>query len=141
MAKHRNSRINEQLRREITDIVRTQARDPRIGMVTITDVVVATDLGSARVYVSVLGTPDEKKDSIAGLKAAAPFIRSEVAKRMTIRTVPELRFEIDQALEHASRIEELLGSVRKQETAAEADSDAAADGDVDNVDTRTNQTD
>ena len=128
MAKHRTSRINEQLRREITDIVRTQARDPRIGLVTITDVVVAPDVGSAKVYFSVLGTDDEKKESLAGLKAAAPFVRSELGKRMLLRHVPEIRFEIDQALQHATRIEELLGEVRAQErdAAASAETDTAA---------------
>jgi ribosome-binding factor A len=119
MAKKRTPRLNEQLRREITDIVRTQARDPRIGMVTVTAVMVAGDLGSARVYVTALGTEDEKAETIAGLKAAAPFIRSELGRRLTIRQIPELRFELDQTLEHAHRIEQLLGEVRQQERSAD----------------------
>jgi ribosome-binding factor A len=120
MAKKRTPRLNEQLRREIVDIVRNHARDPRIGMVSITDVAVAADLGSAKVYVTALGDDDEKKETVKGLKAAAPFIRSELGRRLTIRQIPELRFELDQTLEHAHRIEELLGVVREQERASAA---------------------
>src|SRR4051812_32007731 len=101
MAKKRTPRLNEQLRREIIDIVRNHARDPRIGMVSVTDVAVAADLGSARVYVTVLGDDDEKAETVKGLKAAAPFIRTELGRRLTIRQIPELRFELDQTLEHA----------------------------------------
>lgn len=119
MAKKRTPRLNEQLRREIIDIVRNHARDPRIGMVTVTDVMVAADLGSARVYVTALGTEEEKAATVAGLKGASAFIRSELGKRLSIRQIPELRFELDQTLEHAHRIEELLGVVREQERAAD----------------------
>jgi ribosome-binding factor A len=119
MGKKRTPRLNEQLRREIIDIVRNHARDPRIGMVTVTDVMVAADLGSARVYVTALGSEDEKAATVAGLKGASAFIRSELGKRLSIRQIPELRFELDQTLEHAHRIEELLGVVREQERAAE----------------------
>ncbi|MEO5511581.1 MAG: 30S ribosome-binding factor RbfA [Longimicrobiales bacterium] len=120
MAKKRTPRLNEQLRREIIDIVRNHARDPRIGMVTVTDVMVAADLGSARVYVTALGTEDEKAETVAGLKGASAFIRSELGKRLSIRQIPELRFELDQTLEEAHRIEELLGVVRAQDREADA---------------------
>jgi ribosome-binding factor A len=131
MAKKRTPRLNEQLRREIIDIVRNHARDPRIGMVSVTDVMVAPDLGSAKVFVTALGDEKEKSESIAGLKAAAPFIRSELGRRLTIRQIPELRFELDQTLEHAHRIEELLGVVREQERAAGEQNPAPAAGEDD----------
>jgi ribosome-binding factor A len=76
------------------------------------------------VYVTALGTPEEKAESLAGLKAAAPFIRSELGRRLTIRMIPELRFELDQTLEHAHRIEQLLGEVKAQERALEETRDA-----------------
>jgi ribosome-binding factor A len=132
MAKKRTARLNEQFRREIIDIVRNHARDPRIGMVTVTDVVIAPDLGSARVYVTALGTAEEKAESIAGLKAAAPFIRSELGRRLTIRMIPELRFELDQTLEHAHRIEQLLGEVKAAEREVEA-TRTTDDDDADDV--------
>ena len=135
MAKKRTPRLNEQLRREIIDIVRNHARDPRIGMVSVTDVAVAPDLGSAKVYVTALGDDTEKQETVAGLKAAAAFIRSELGRRLTIRQIPELRFELDQTLEHAHRIEQLLGEVRQQEIAVEEakseDVDSDAEPDVD----------
>lgn len=128
MANHRVSRLNEQLRREITDIVRNGLRDPRIGMVTVTDVRVTSDLEHARVFVSIMGEPAEQEATLTGLHAAAPYIRGEIGRRLTIRHTPELRFEIDQSLAHARRIEELLRSVRPEEPeAAPADETTGTD--------------
>jgi ribosome-binding factor A len=108
-------RLNEQLKREITDILRSEVKDPRIGFVTVTDVRVSADLSVARVYVSVLGEPREKEETLEGLRAAAPFIRGEIGRRMRIRRAPELRFELDVTLERAMRIEQLLREVRERE--------------------------
>ncbi|HEY8485525.1 MAG TPA: 30S ribosome-binding factor RbfA [Longimicrobiales bacterium] len=107
-------RLNEQLKREITDILRSEVKDPRIGFVTVTDVRVSADLSVARVYVSVMGGPREKEETLEGLRAAAPFIRGEIGRRMRIRRAPELRFELDVTLERAMRIEQLLREVRGQ---------------------------
>jgi ribosome-binding factor A len=115
MPVRRIERLNEQLKREITDIVRNNARDPRIGVVTVTRVQSAQDLSFARVFVSLIGDDEEKKQSLEGLAAAAPFIRSELSKRLSIRRVPELRFELDRSVEHALKIEKLLGEVRESE--------------------------
>src|SRR3954464_972353 len=93
MPGRRIERLNEQLKREITDVVRNSARDPRIGVVTVTRVTCASDLSFARVFVSIVTDDEEKKASLEGLAAAAPFIRSELSRRLTIRRVPELRFE------------------------------------------------
>ena len=108
-------RLNEQLKREITDILRSEVKDPRIGFVTVTDVRVSADLSVARVYVSVMGGPQEKAETLEGLRAAAPFIRGEIGRRMRIRRAPELRFELDVTLERAMRIEQLLREVRERE--------------------------
>jgi len=107
-------RLNEQFKREITDILRSEVKDPRIGFVTVTDVRVSADLSVARVYVSVMGGPREKEETLEGLRAAAPFIRGEIGRRMRIRRAPELRFELDVTLERAMRIEQLLREVRGQ---------------------------
>lgn len=109
---HRVSRLNEQLKREITDVIRHGVRDPRIGMVTVTDVSTTTDLEHARVFVTMLGDAEALESTLAGLRAAAPFIRGELGRRLRIRQTPELRFEVDASLEHARRIEELLRTVR-----------------------------
>src|SRR5688500_14571777 len=114
-------RLNEQLKREITDILRNSARDPRIGIVTVTRAQTSPDLTLARVFVSIMGDDDEKAATLEGLKAALPFVRSELSRRMRdIRRVPELRFEVDHSFEHAMHIEKLLSEVLPKDAAPEA---------------------
>jgi ribosome-binding factor A len=108
----RLARLNEQLKRELSALIRTEVRDPRVGLVTITGVDVARDLGSAKVYVR---TTDEDRDAtIEGLTAAAPFLRTLLGRVLRIRRVPELRFQTDRSLEHARRIEDVLDEVSRE---------------------------
>ncbi len=107
----RAARLNEQLKRELSELIRTQVRDPRVGLVTITGVQVAADLGSARVFVRRGGAEEDLELSLEGLVAAAPFLRSELGRILSIRKVPELRFQKDQSLEHAQRIEQILSEI------------------------------
>jgi ribosome-binding factor A len=109
----RIERLNEQVKREISDILRSEVRDPRIGVVTVTEAHVAPDLSFARIYVRSMGDDDEQEAAMAGLKAAGPYIRRELSKRLTVRTVPELRFEADKALEYGMHIEKLLSDIKK----------------------------
>lgn len=104
----RTARINEQLRQEISLLVRTEVKDPRVRLVTITDVVASPELDHARVYITTLGEEDDKAAALSGLRSASAFIRGELGRRLHIRRVPELRFEIDRKLENAQRIESLL---------------------------------
>ncbi|MBI4408895.1 MAG: 30S ribosome-binding factor RbfA [Gemmatimonadetes bacterium] len=108
----RLARLNEQFRREITELLRQEVRDPRVGTVTVTEVDVTPDLAYARVYISTLGDAAEKEQTLEGLRAAAPYLRGELGRRLRIRRVPELHFEIDRALEQALRIERLLRELR-----------------------------
>jgi ribosome-binding factor A len=108
MAGHRIERVNEQLKREIARIVVREVADPRVGAVTVTRVQAAPDLTFARVYVQLLGDEADRKQSMEGLRAARPFIRTALGERVPMRRVPELRFEVDRSLEHVQRIEELL---------------------------------
>ena len=110
MANRRVERLNEQLRREISDILRRDVRDPRIGIPTVTRVEVTPDLWMARVFVRAAGNAEERAAALEGLDGAAAFIRREL-RGLKVRRVPELRFEVDETLEHASRIEELLREV------------------------------
>lgn len=111
MASKRLARLNEQLKREISDLLRAQVRDPRVGMVSITGVDVVADLAVARVFVRVLGSDAEKAESMAGLEAAAPFLRRTLGKSLHVRRVPELRFQEDRSFEQAQRIEAILHEV------------------------------
>jgi ribosome-binding factor A len=104
----RTDRVEELLKQEIARIVREDVKDPRVGFATIMDVVVSPDLRHARVFVSVLGTEEDKKASLAALRRAGGFIRARVGDEVTLKYLPELKFEIDRSLERAARIEALL---------------------------------
>ena len=105
----------ETLRQVITDALAREVRDPRVGFVTITGVLVTNDLSHARVMVSVPGEETEKARALEGLQSAAGFLRSRAARALTTRTVPELHFELDRGLEHAARINELLNTIRQED--------------------------
>jgi len=111
MMPKRLARLNEQLKREVSELVRRKVRDPRVGPVTITSIEVAGDLGSARVYVRPQNPNDELSELLAGLEAAAPFLRRELGRSLHLRRVPELRFQQDHSLDQARRIEEILSDV------------------------------
>ncbi|HIC52672.1 MAG TPA: 30S ribosome-binding factor RbfA [Gemmatimonadetes bacterium] len=111
MASKRVARLNEQLKRELSELIRTQVRDRRVGVVTVTAVEMASDLGSARVFVRIIGDEAEFKETLAGLEAAAPFLRGLLGRILHIRRIPELRFREDRSMEHARRIEQLLSEV------------------------------
>jgi ribosome-binding factor A len=115
----RTDRLNEQLRQEITLLVRDEVRDPRVGLATITAVQTSPELDHAKVYFTTLGEDDERQEVLAGLRSAAPFLRRELGKRMHIRRVPELHFEIDRVLEEAQRIERLLSEALPHDGAAD----------------------
>jgi ribosome-binding factor A len=126
MPVRRTARLNEQLKRELSGLIRDQVRDPRVGVVTITGVVTTKDLGVARVHVRTVGADAEREDTLAGLEAAAPFLRMALGRVLRIRRVPELRFQEDLSLEHARRIEEVLAEVIPPEP--DADDPAGSEG-------------
>jgi ribosome-binding factor A len=111
----RPEQVGETLRQVITDALARQVRDPRVGFVTVTAVLVSNDLSHARVMVSVPGEDVDKNRALEGLQSAAGFLRSRAAKSLTTRSVPELHFELDRGLEHAARINELLNTIRREE--------------------------
>jgi len=126
MAGHRLQRVNEQLKRELSRIVVGEVSDPRVHAVTVTRVSAAPDLTFARVFVQLLGEESDRAESMEGLEAATPYIRTLLAERMDMRRVPELRFERDRSLEHAMRIEELLAEAEMGED-RESDDDPDSD--------------
>lgn len=109
------------MKRELAELIRTDVRDPRVGVVTVTAVEVTSDLGVARVYVRALGEPEEVDEALAGLDAAASFLRGALGKELSIRRIPELRFQRDESLEHATRIEEILSEVLPEDEAEPTD--------------------
>lgn len=133
----RTDRINEQFKQEISLIVRDEVRDPRVGLATITAVQTSPELDHAKVYVTSLGDAEEREEIIVGLRSAAPFIRKQLAGRLSMRRIPELHFEEDRVLSEAMRIEQLLrealphGVGASDEAAVDADDVNADDVDAD----------
>ena len=111
----RPEQMAETLRQVIADALAREVRDPRVGFVTITGVLVSSDLSHARVMVSVPGEDADKTRAVEGLQSAAGFLRSRAARSLTTRTVPELHFELDRGLEHAARINQLLDTIRRED--------------------------
>jgi ribosome-binding factor A len=114
-SRRRPEQVAETLRQVVADAMTRELRDPRIGFVTLTGVLVSPDLSHARILVSVAGDQAEKDRALEGLQSAAGFLRSRAARALTTRIVPELHFELDHGLEHAARINELLDEIRREE--------------------------
>lgn len=128
----RTDRINEQLKQEISLIVRDEVRDPRVGLATITAVQTSPELDHAKVYVTSLGDADEREEILTGLRSAAPFIRKQLGGRLHMRRIPELHFEADRVLSEALRIEQLLREALPDGPGAtDADPEDGGDGSQD----------
>ena len=112
--KYHRERLGEALREEIETIMEGELGDPRIGLVNVSGVVLATDGRSARVLVNVEGDDEEADLSLQGLQAAVGFIRREVAERLHLRRPPELVFQLDRSGEYITRIDELLSRTKRK---------------------------
>jgi ribosome-binding factor A len=110
----RAQRVAEQMKKEIADIIRSSIKDPRIGFVTVTRVEVAGDLQHAKVYVSVLGSAEEKQGTMDALNRAVGFVRGEVGRRLRMRLTPELQFKLDESGEYSARIESVLKQIKQE---------------------------
>ena len=114
----RSRRIEEQIQRVLSDVLRTRVRDPRLQKVIVTDVSVSRDLSVARVYFTTLDM-DETGDTLAqAVHAAAGFMRRELARELTVRNVPELRFRFDDSMRKGLAMEELIDEVIEQDQRA-----------------------
>ena len=127
----RQRRVQELLVQDISEIVRREIKDPRVGFVTITDAEVTPDLRYARVFFSVLGDATQQADTAKALNRAAGFVRSEFARRSQMRFVPEIKFEFDPSAERGARISQLLEQVRKQDDEAARPPEAGGGTDTD----------
>lgn len=116
MAKHRLDRISEEVRKEVSEIIRNDLKDPRIAsMTTVVAAEVTPDLRYAKVFISVLGSEEEKKATLKGLQSAAGYVRKEVGERINLRYNPEIIFELDKSIEHGAHINKLLLDIKKKE--------------------------
>ena len=111
----RMERLDELIRQEIARLIAEELQDPRVGFVTVMDARVSPDLRHARVFVSVLGDENDKREAVAALQGAAGFLRGRLGSLLEMKYLPELRFELDRSLERAARIGEILDRVREKE--------------------------
>lgn len=107
------------MRRELSLKIEGLVRDPGLGSVTVTGVDVTADLWMARVFVEAHGTAEERAESMAALRRAAPFLRSVISRELHIRRMPELRFHLDESIEAGQRIEAILREVLPGDGAGE----------------------
>lgn len=111
----KNTRINGEVMKELSLIIRQEIKDPRIHMMTsVTSVEVAPDLKTCKAYISVMGSDEEKKDTIAGLRSAEGYVRRQLAKRLNLRNTPEIQFVLDQSIECGVHMSRLIDEVNKE---------------------------
>ena len=108
MVTARMRRVNEAIREILGDAITTELKDPRIGFVTVTEVDTSADLRAARVYVSVLGSPEERESSLEGLRSSHGVLQAKIASGMRLKRTPTLTFEYDETAERGERITRLL---------------------------------
>ena len=132
MAKsYRKERINERIKELLGELILSRIKDPRIGLVTITSVKVAPDLSTAKVYFTVMGDEETRKETREGLRSAKSFLRKTIGRDLKIRQAPDLRFVYDDSLDRAMRIEDAFGRIRNEsDTETEAVDDAHEGSDV-----------
>ena len=106
----RQARVAEMIKRDLAEILRREMRDPRLALVSVTDVEVARDFTTAKVFVSVLGDEREKAEALRALQGAAGFLRGHLGRALELRTVPALSFRYDTGIERGVRMFELLRS-------------------------------
>lgn len=114
---HRQEKLGEQIAAEVSDLLRTRVKDPRVGFASITHVEVSGDLRHAKIFVSVMGEHEEKKNTMAALHHATGFLRHELAERLTVRFMPEITFKLDNSIEQGARILSLIQELESKETA------------------------
>ncbi len=108
-------RISEELKREVSQIIQTEVKDPRLPpFVSVTDIDVTKDLKHAKAYVSIMGTAEEKAEAIKALQHAQGFIRREVGKRIRLHSTPEFHFHLDESIDTGFRISKLIDETMEQ---------------------------
>lgn len=118
MSRIRVQRVAEQMKKEIADILRNGVKDPRVGFATVTRVDLAGDLQHAKVYVSVFGDEENKRQTMDAMQRAVGFIRGEVSRRLRMRITPEMSFKLDESGEYSAHIEGVLRQLKQTSSSA-----------------------
>jgi ribosome-binding factor A len=112
--KWRQDQLGEVIAEELSDLIRTRMKDPRIGFASVTNVEVSADLRHAKVFISVMGSAEDQRATIRALDHANGFLRHELAQRLTIHHTPEIVFRLDESLARGARVLELMQQVHDQ---------------------------
>jgi len=115
MASRRQRKVADLIQEQVSDLIARKVRDPRVQGVTVTEVKVSPDLRYADIYISKLGGDEERQQALAGLNAAVGFLKRELAPRLGLRFMPDLRFHIDRSWEQGARIDALLEQIAAEE--------------------------
>lgn len=122
MGTRRRERVSELIREEISELIRREVRDPRLScLISVTEVVTSADLRHAKVFVSIMGTEEDKKQVEKGLAAASGFLRKGLGERLSLRYTPELSFYRDDSIERGSRLLQLIEEVAADDSANKTD--------------------
>lgn len=122
MGTRRRERVGELIREEISDLIRREVKDPRLsGLISVTEVVTSPDLRHAKVFFSIMGTEEEKRQVEKGLAAASGFLRKGLGERLSLRYTPELSFHRDESIERGSRLLELIKEVTPSDSIDKVD--------------------
>jgi len=113
LKKVRSSRISEEIKKEVSLIIQSELKDPRIGFITVVAVEITNDLQIAKIYISIMGTEENKAETITALNKAKGYIRSELGKRIRLRVTPEINFVIDNSIEYGNKIDKILDDIFK----------------------------
>jgi ribosome-binding factor A len=108
----RSDRVAERIKVEVSDIIRRDVDDPRIGFVTITSVKVTPDIKFAKIYLSILGNEEEKKEALDGIQSAKNFIKIKLCSKLMLRSMPDISFEFDSSLEKATKLWGLMQKIK-----------------------------
>jgi ribosome-binding factor A len=129
MPSRRQQQVADAIHKEVSVLIQRELKDPRLGFITVTRAEVSPDLHHARVFVSIMGTPEEQAASLKALESAAGFLRHELGTRLTMRYIPALQFRADISIAHSDRIARLLTELAAEEGGA-ASPASTPDGDT-----------
>ncbi len=113
---NRMIRINDEIKKEVSEIIRSELKDPRIGIITsVLKTETTNDLKYCKIFISILGDDEKKKETLEGLKNASGFIRKQVAERINLRNTPELKFILDDSLEYSFKISKIIDDINNSD--------------------------
>ena len=128
MPTRRQIQVADEIQQIVSVLLQRDLKDPRIGFATVTAVEITSDFKYARIFVSVMGTPQEQKEAMQAFGSARGWFRRELAHRMTIRAVPEVQFKLDTSIEYSDNISRLLNELKEAESRKEPAEESTQEG-------------